>query len=507
MPIASSGRDILSNRFIRPLTVAGLAAIFALTSAGKLENAIANGDTRELSFHHMHTGETLTVTFKREGRYDPQGLEKINWLLRDWRRDEPTRMDPQLFDLLWEIHREVDAKEPVTIVSAYRSPQTNAMLRKRGRGVARFSQHMMGKAIDFYIPGVELSDLRIAGLRLERGGVGFYPTSGSPFVHMDTGGIRHWPRMTRDQLARVFPNGKTVHLPADGKPMPGYEIALAALEKRRPGQIALASRGAPGPDAVETDNPERPSVTGRAKTFIASLFGKGDEEEEETPATPRRRLPAIASLTAGPPPPGSTPAPVAGLPRATASAALAPTIPAQQTPQLAWQTGPAGTLAPETKPVAMASIIPLPRPRPDDLEITASLPEAIVGRPAAQPTGPALAYAPAARPLGGAQVPLPQRFVRAAGPAPTTQREFALAAMAPADLMHGPMVQFVAELHHPDLKARGLMDPAHAALRIAFGRDLAEAPPTARFAGPAIAPIPVVAFGRSATGSLLARVN
>ena len=509
MPIASSGRHILSDRFIRPLTVAGLAAIFAFASAGNLENAIANGDTRELSFHHMHTGEMLTVTFKREGRYDPQGLEKINWLLRDWRRDEPTRMDPQLFDLLWEIHREVDAKEPVTIVSAYRSPQTNAMLRKRGRGVARFSQHMMGKAIDFYIPGVELSDLRIAGLRMERGGVGFYPTSGSPFVHMDTGGIRHWPRMTRDQLARVFPNGKTVHLPADGKPMPGYDIALAALEKRgaRPGQIALASRGAPGPDAVETETPERPSVTGRAKTFIASLFGKADEEEEETTAAPRRRLPAVASLTAGPPPPGSTPPPVAGLPRATASAVVAPTIPAQQTPQLAWQTGPAGALAPETKPVAMASIIPLPRPRPDDIEITASLPEAIVGRPAAQPTGPTLAYAPAARPLGGAQVPLPQRFVRATVPAPTTQREFALAAMAPADLMHGPMMQFVAELYHPDFKARGLIDPAHAALRIAFGRDLAEAPPTARFSGPAIAPIPVVAFGRSATGSLLARLN
>ncbi len=153
----------------------------------------------------------------------------------------------------------------------------------------------------------------------------------------------------------------------------------------------------------------------------------------------------------------------------------------------------------------MASIIPLPRPRPEDIEVTASLPEAIIGRPAVQPAGPALAYAPAARPLGGAQVAT--RAVRATEPTPTTQREFALAAMAPADLMHGPMVQFVAELHHPDFKARGLIDPAHAALRIAFGRDLAEAPPTARFAGPAIAPVPVVAFGRSATGSLLARLN
>ena len=496
---------------MRPLTVAGFAAIFAFASAGSLENAIANGDTRTLSFHHMHTDETLTVTFKREGRYDPQALEKINWLLRDWRRDEPTRMDPQLFDLLWEIHREVDAKEPVTIVSAYRSPQTNAMLRKRGRGVARFSQHMLGKAIDFYIPGVELSDLRVAGLRLERGGVGFYPTSGSPFVHMDTGGIRHWPRMTRDQLARVFPDGKTVHLPADGKPMPGYEIALAALEKRgvRPGQIALASRGAPGPDAVETENPERPSVTGRAKTFIASLFGKADEEEEETPAT-------LAQASAGHRFAHRRSAAArkhAGARRHVCRARLQARrsrrrCPHQQTPQLAWQTGPADAPRARDETRAMASIMPLPRPRPGDIEeVTASLPEAIVGRPAAQPAGPALAYAPAARPLGGAQVPVPTRAVRAAQAAPTTQRDFALAAMAPADLMHGPMVQFVAALHHPDFKARGMIDPAHAALRIAFGRDLAEAPPTARFAGPAIAPVQVVAFGRSATGSLLARVN
>lgn len=156
----------------------------------------------------------------------------------------------------------------------------------------------------------------------------------------------------------------------------------------------------------------------------------------------------------------------------------------------------------------MVAAVPLPRPRPGDIEeVTASLPEAIVGRPAAQPAGPALAYAPAARPLGGSQVPVPTRAVRAAETPPAAPPQFAAAATAPVELMRGPMVQFVAELHHPDLKARGLIDPAHAAVRIAFGRDLAEAPPTARFAGPAIAPVPVVAFGRSATGSLLARVN
>src|SRR5262245_66126396 len=144
-------------------------------------------------------------------------------------------MDPQLFDILWEVYREVGAKEPIQIVSSYRSPQTNAMLRRRGRGVAQFSQHMQGKAIDFYIAGVPLADIRAAGLRLQRGGVGFYPTSGSPFVHLDTGSVRHWPRMTPDQLAKVFPDGRTVHQSTSG-PMKGYELARADLERRGNGE-------------------------------------------------------------------------------------------------------------------------------------------------------------------------------------------------------------------------------------------------------------------------------
>ena len=104
------------------------------------------------------------------------------------------------------------------------------MLRRRSSGVARFSQHMLGHAMDFYIPDVPLEQIRAAGLRLQRGGVGFYPTSGSPFVHLDTGSVRHWPRMTHDQLARVFPDGRTVHLPSNGGPMKGYELARADIE-------------------------------------------------------------------------------------------------------------------------------------------------------------------------------------------------------------------------------------------------------------------------------------
>ncbi len=140
-------------------------------------------------------------------------------------------MDPHLFDLLWETYREVGATEPIQVICGYRSPGTNAMLRARSSGVAQFSQHINGNAIDFYIPGVPLAKVRAEGLRLQRGGVGFYPTSGSPFVHMDTGTIRHWPRIPREELVKIFPDGRTVHIPADGQPLPGYALALADVER------------------------------------------------------------------------------------------------------------------------------------------------------------------------------------------------------------------------------------------------------------------------------------
>ena len=212
----------------------GLTSVLLLAGIGSVHDATALNETRTLSFHHTHSGEDLTVTFKRDGRFDEEALKQLNHFLRDWRSQEQTTMDRHLFDILWEVYRDVDGKKPIQIISAYRSPETNAMLRRRSAhtGVARFSQHMLGHAMDFYIPDVPLEQIRYAGLRLQRGGVGFYPTSGSPFVHLDTGNIRHWPRMTHDQLARVFPDGRTVHVPSDGTPLKGYELARAEIERR-----------------------------------------------------------------------------------------------------------------------------------------------------------------------------------------------------------------------------------------------------------------------------------
>jgi uncharacterized protein YcbK (DUF882 family) len=244
----------------------GLTSLLLLAGAGSVHDAAALNETRTLSFHHTHSNEDLTVTFKRDGRYDEDALKQLNHYLRDWRSQDQTTMDRHLFDILWEVYRDVDGKKPIQIISSYRSPATNAMLRRRSTGVARFSQHMLGHAMDFYIPDVPLEQIRYAGLRLQRGGVGFYPTSGSPFVHLDTGSIRHWPRMTREQLVKVFPDGRTVHVPTDGSPLKGYELARADIEKR--------------------DGDDK-AMTKSSPSLWSKLFkGKSNDEEDEGSSAP-----------------------------------------------------------------------------------------------------------------------------------------------------------------------------------------------------------------------------
>lgn len=250
----------------------------------------AAGDTRSLKLYFIHTGEKAVITYKRNGKFDPKGLEQLNRFLRDWRKNQPTKMDPRLFDLIWEVYRQSGSRDYINVVCGFRSPGTNEMLRGRSRnsGVAEKSQHMLGKAMDFFIPDVKLATLRGIGMKMQVGGVGFYPKSGSPFVHMDVGGVRAWPRMSRDELVRLFPNGNTIHIPADGKPLPGYQQAMADYKRRVSGtqiEIASASESAP-----------------KHKTLFEALFGGGadeqeDESDDSTPvavakATPPKAEPA-----------------------------------------------------------------------------------------------------------------------------------------------------------------------------------------------------------------------
>jgi len=205
VPLKTARRSKDRHRSLRLGGCATVAGLLILLGSQSLQNVTANGDTRSLTLRHTHTNEKLTITYKVNGRYDDEALKKLNHVLRDWREDQTISMDPHLLDLIWDVYREVEATEPIAIVCGYRSPGTNAMLRRRSSGVAKFSQHMLGKAMDFYIPGVPLEKLREAGLRASRGGVGFYPSSN--FVHLDTGSVRHWPRMPEAELAKVMAKG------------------------------------------------------------------------------------------------------------------------------------------------------------------------------------------------------------------------------------------------------------------------------------------------------------
>nr|WP_065752038.1 DUF882 domain-containing protein [Bradyrhizobium paxllaeri] len=321
----------------------GLTSLLLLAGAGTVHDATARNETRTLSLHHTHSGEDLTVTFKRDGRYDEDALKKLNHFLRDWRSQDSTTMDRHLFDIVWEVYRDVDGKQPIQIISAYRSPATNAMLRRRSSGVARFSQHMLGHAMDFFIPGVSLEQVRAAGLRLQRGGVGFYPTSGSPFVHLDTGSIRHWPRMTHDQLAKVFPDGRTVHQSSSG-PMKGYELARADIERRGNGDNA---------------------ATVKMPNLFAALFkgGKSTEEDDEgTNAPIKNEKPAPASVAAAksadpvPTPRAKPPGATIQLAAADAQIVAAPKARAESKPE-AKQAAPVSAETGEPKPQTPADII------------------------------------------------------------------------------------------------------------------------------------------------------
>lgn len=264
-----------------------LAGLFITIALVLSAAGTASAETRTLKLYFIHTKERAEITYKRNGRYIQSGLDKVNRFLRDWRRDESTKMDPRVLDLLWEVYRQVGARDYINVVSAYRSPATNSMLRSRSRGVAKNSQHTLGKAVDFFIPGVNLATLRKAALRMQRGGVGYYPGSGSPFVHLDVGSVRHWPRMKRQELMALFPDGRTAHIPSDGKPLAGYSQAMAAIKagKQRSATVQVASA-------------EEPT---QRRGLLAALFGGADEEEDTAESVrpsapvPQAQQPAVAA--------------------------------------------------------------------------------------------------------------------------------------------------------------------------------------------------------------------
>ncbi len=163
---------------------------FLFTLAIVVTGAVASAGSRSIAFVHTHTGESISAEFKRDGVFDHEGVERLNRFLRDHRNGKSHDMDPELFDILYEIRERAGSDAPFQLISAYRSPETNAMLRRTTSGVAKKSMHTHGRAIDVRLPGVDTKVLRNIALELEQGGVGYYESS--DFIHVDTGRVRRW---------------------------------------------------------------------------------------------------------------------------------------------------------------------------------------------------------------------------------------------------------------------------------------------------------------------------
>ncbi len=478
--------ECVSRRVVKRAAVllAGLAAMVSVTAA--------QAETRTLKLYHVHLQEKTEITFKRDGKYLSDGLKKANWALRDWRESKPTNMDPKLLDLLWEAYQQSGSRGYIHIIGGYRSPGTNKMLRSRSSGVAGTSLHMSGKAVDFFMPDVPLKKIRDIGLRIQLGGVGYYPRSGSPFVHFDTGKGRYWPRMSRSELAQVFPKGNTIHLPADGKPLPGYETALASYNKRKgSNDIQIASSS---------------GRSGGGKSLLAMIFGGGaDEAEDEAEATsaPVARKPAAPARAAPEPevqiaavrPSRAAPQPVAppvlpaGVPMPDRDA-FDSSVPRAQQP-------PAGlpAAAVETEVAALVPVrVPLPttapkRPAEADAVVPQTLDETLVAalEEEAPPAAPGqLAYA----------VPMP----RARPPFEAVLRNEQAALPTPRMIGSEP------ELTPEAIIAAAMPDaagPAPAAIPVAYPSERPEVSqiaaamlPTAKVAAPAEKPFLVAALER-----------
>jgi uncharacterized protein YcbK (DUF882 family) len=171
------------NRYLKIslITVLTFAPIPALMPA---ENV------RQLSFYHTHTAEKISVSYFANGQYDASALAELNHFLRDFRTGDETTMDPGVFDILFEIQQQSGSTGVFHVISAYRSPETNEMLRDRSGGVAKNSQHLLGRAIDVRLSDLDTAELRDVARSLELGGVGYY--NDSDFVHVDTGRVRQW---------------------------------------------------------------------------------------------------------------------------------------------------------------------------------------------------------------------------------------------------------------------------------------------------------------------------
>ena len=264
----------LTQRLKKAFASSALAAVLALGAwAGLGQPAHSRGETRTLSLYQVHTGESLTVTYMKDGKYIPSAMKKINYLLRDWRRNEVITMSPKTVDLMWELHADLGSKRPVHIVSGYRSPKTNAFLKKIGRNVARKSQHMVGKAIDIYFPDIPTERMRNSALVRQVGGVGYYRSGGGPtgFLHIDSGKVRHWgPAISSRQMAKIM---------RDYKKTVGARLGKKGMKAVPEPELAVADASAAGlPSQQEGGDANLKKLKGKKKIPLETAYADEDDE-------------------------------------------------------------------------------------------------------------------------------------------------------------------------------------------------------------------------------------
>lgn len=183
----SQSCDLSRRGFLKfGLIASGVAAMPSL-----IRPAFAGGfGAYRVAFRNAHTAESFTGVYRVGDRYIPEALGSINQILRDYRTGDVHDIDPRLIDLVYWLHHESESSAPFEVISGYRSPQTNSMLRHTSSGVAKKSMHVVGKAVDLRLENYSTAQLRRIAVNLKAGGVGFYPKSN--FLHIDTGKIRTW---------------------------------------------------------------------------------------------------------------------------------------------------------------------------------------------------------------------------------------------------------------------------------------------------------------------------
>jgi uncharacterized protein YcbK (DUF882 family) len=386
----------LHTKLKKAVVTAALAGTLGLALfMGSTGMALSGGETRTISLVHQHTKEKLTITYKQNGKYVPSAMKKINYLLRDWRRKETITIDPRTIDLIWELHADLGSKKPIHIVCGYRSPRTNAFLKRIGRNVARKSQHTKGKAIDFFFPDVNTLKIRNSALARRVGGVGYYRSSGGPsgFLHADSGNVRHWgPRISRGQLASIIKEGrKTIgrrggrkgvfdNAPetqvAENEPTEkksGGLLGWIRGDKKKPKDeiiepVVAAVEEPPEGGLYEGDDDELAALSEDAAAATAAEV-KAKNARKPTPVAPVAEAPVVETPVVEEPLfVEATPEPVAVMPKVAA----VPKLPVMAKKDMGALAALAGTAAVEEEaarkisPVAasMTSFIPLPRLKP-----------------------------------------------------------------------------------------------------------------------------------------------